>query len=193
MPVQRFLLLAASVFGLAAVFSAAARADECGPTAPCQVKEGFYHMRLPAGWDGKSPLPAAVFFHGYGGSAADVMTDEEMGKVLSNLGVLLIAPNGNDTRWSYPAKIQGPRDDFAFVGAVLDDVEARLPIDKTRLWATGFSIGGSMTWYLACFMGERFAAFAPIAGAYWEPMPTTCPSGPVSMRHIHGKIGRAHV
>ena len=163
-----------------------AKAADCGGAVPCPVAQGFYHMRLPAGWDGKSALPTAVFFHGYGGNASEVIEDEAMAKVLSDLGVLLVAPNGNDKRWSYPAKIQGPRDDFAFVDSVLDDLDKRLPIDHSRLWATGFSIGGSMVWYLACYRGERFAAFAPIAGAYWEPMPATCPSGPVSLRHIHG-------
>ena len=165
---------------------ALAPAIACSDTTPCTVATGFYYIKTPAGWDGKSRLPAAIFFHGYGGTAAEVMQDEAMGKVLSDLGVLLVAPNGDNKGWSYPAKIQGPRDDFAFVASVLDDVEKRLPVDRGRLYATGFSIGGSMTWYLACLMGERFAAFAPIAGAYWEPMPQTCPSGPVSMRHIHG-------
>ena len=178
-------LACAAVFCLLAA-APGARAAECGATVPCPVAQGFYHMRVPPGWDGKSLLPAAVFFHGYGSTALEVMEDEAMGKVLADLGVLLVAPNGDEKRWSYPAKIQGPRDDFAFVDAVLDDLDKRLPIDHSRLWATGFSIGGSMTWYLACYRGERFAAFAPIAGAYWEPMPVTCPSGPVSLRHIHG-------
>ena len=34
--------------------------------------------------------------------------------------------------------------------------------------------------------GQAFAAYAPIAGAFWQPMPTSCPSGPVSLSHIHG-------
>ena len=161
-------------------------AQACGGLEPCAVATGVYFMSLPKGWDGKSALPTAVFFHGYGGTGEEVMKDEGLVNTLSDLGVLLVAPTGDNKGWSYPAKIQGPRDDFAFVASVLDDVEKRVPVDHARLFATGFSIGGSMTWYLACLMGERFAAFAPIAGAYWEPMPQTCPSGPVSMRHIHG-------
>ncbi len=162
----------------------------CDQASPCTVQDGFYLMRTPKGWDGKTPLPAAVFFHGYSASADEVMKDVELGRTLSDLGVLLVAPNGNDHSWSFPGKMQGSRDDFAFVGHVLDDVEKRLPIDRSRLWATGFSIGGSMTWYLSCFMPERFAAFAPVAGAFWDPMPQisppTCPGGPVALRHIHG-------
>ena len=158
----------------------------CDAQTPCTVANGLYYLRTPAGWDGKKALPVAVFFHGYGATAQEVMTDDAMGNILSDLGVALVAPNGNDKNWSYPGKLQGTRDDFAFVASVLDDVEKRIPVDHARLFATGFSIGGSMTWYLSCLMGERFAAFAPIAGAFWEPMPQTCPSGPVFLRHIHG-------
>ena len=184
--VSAMLFAVAAGAAMAAGAAVAAGAAECGASEPCVVDKGFYLMRPPAGWDGKSALPTAVFFHGYGASAIDVMGDEGLVKTLSDLGVLLVAPDGNDKRWSYPAKIQGPRDDFAFVDAVLDDVERRMPVDLSRLWATGFSIGGSMVWYLACYRGERFAAFAPVAGAYWDPMPASCPSGPVSLLHIHG-------
>ena len=52
--------------------------------------------------------------------------------------------------------------------------------------ASGFSQGASMVWYAACFLGDRFAAFAPVAGDFWEPPPENCPSGPASIRHIHG-------
>ena len=166
--------------------TAALGAAPCGDAVDCHVSHGFYRMRIPTGWDHKTPLPTAVFFHGYNSSADEVMHDEGLGKMLSERGVLLIAPNGKGKQWGFPDAKPGPRDDLSFAREVLDDVEQRLPIDRERLWATGFSLGGSMTWYLACYMGNRFAAFAPVAGAYWEPMPVACPSGPVSMRHIHG-------
>lgn len=158
----------------------------CDAATPCKVGQGFYLVRTPAGWDGRSPLPTAVFFHGYRGSAEEVMKDEGMGKALSDLGVMLVAPNGNDMSWSFPGAMKPGRDDFAFVGSVLDDVERRFPVDKTRLFATGFSVGGSMAWAIACRMGGRFAAYAPIAGAFWEPLPESCPGAPVSLRHVHG-------
>ena len=34
--------------------------------------------------------------------------------------------------------------------------------------------------------GQAFAAYAPIAGAFWLPMPANCPGGPVNLSHIHG-------
>ena len=43
-----------------------------------------------------------------------------------------------------------------------------------------------MVWDLICYRADRFAAFAPIAGAFWQPLPGDCPSGPAHVRHIHG-------
>ena len=158
----------------------------CGPDSDCAVASGVYRVRAPAGWDGRSPLPTAVFFHGWQGSAAAVMADERMGRALSERGVLLVAPDGIKGDWSFPNLPSHARDDLAFVDAVLEDVQRRYPVDRWRLWATGFSIGGSMVWYLACQRARAFAAFAPIAGAFWQPMPTKCPSGPMNLSHIHG-------
>lgn len=43
-----------------------------------------------------------------------------------------------------------------------------------------------MVWSLACLGGGRFAAFVPVAGAFWEPLPGACPSGPANLYHVHG-------
>ena len=41
-------------------------------------------------------------------------------------------------------------------------------------------------WHVACFMGGDFAAFAPVAGAFWRPHPEACTGGPVRLLHLHG-------
>ena len=39
---------------------------------------------------------------------------------------------------------------------------------------------------LACQLPSRFTGFAPVAGAFWNPLPQSCNAGPVAIRHIHG-------
>jgi polyhydroxybutyrate depolymerase len=191
----RFFGATAALLGLVAGLSAYALSTgdardphACGADLPCLVQGGAYLARPPVDWDGRSALPAVVFFHGWMHSASDVMRDERMARVMSDLGNLLVAPDGAGHSWSFPGSPSHYRDEFAFVRAVLDDVEARFPIDKRRLWASGFSQGGSMVWYAACFLGDRFAAFVPVAGDFWEPLPPNCPAGPASIRHIHGLV-----
>jgi polyhydroxybutyrate depolymerase len=168
------------------------RADDapCAIDRPCTIATGSYLVHQPKNWDGKSALPAVVYFHGYRGSAADEMHNAEMIRFADETGNLLVLPNGENGQWSFPGSPHPGRDEMAFVAAVLDDIEAKFPIDHNRLWASGFSIGGTMVWYSACYLGSRFAAFAPVAGSFWEPLPQNCPSGPANIRHIHGLTDR---
>jgi polyhydroxybutyrate depolymerase len=129
----------ALVMGSSAAAAQAADRLDCGADAPCVVEGGVYRVRPPAGWDRRARLPALVFFHGWGQSAADVMQDEAIARATSDLGLLLIAPEGVEHSWSFPGSPERHRHEFAFVKAVLDDAETRFPIDRRRLWASGFS------------------------------------------------------
>ena len=170
--------------GLAALVAGGARA--CDATTPCEVATGRYFVRTPANWDGARALPVAVFFHGYRSSASDAMADRALGDALSKAGVLLVAPDGRNGGWSIAGKLSTRRDDIAFVRDVLADLRRRYPVDESRLVATGFSAGGFMVWQIACSTGDLFAAYAPISGAFLDPIPERCPTGPVSLRHVHG-------
>jgi predicted peptidase len=45
-----------------------------------------------------------------------------------------------------------------------EEVTGRYRIDTNRVYLTGFSLGGSGTWYLAAKYPDKFAAIAPISG-----------------------------
>jgi len=42
-----------------------------------------------------------------------------------------------------------------------------------------------MVWRVACDAPAAFAAYAPVAGLMWRPLPTAC-AGPVRLFHTHG-------
>ena len=176
--------IAAALLGSAGI--AAASDAPCGVEKACQVDGGVYRVHLPAGWDGKSPLPGIVYFHGYQGTADAVIANDGVTGAADELGVILIVPDGMNKTWSFPGSPAHYRDEIAFIGAVLDDVEARYPVETDTLVATGFSMGGSMAWFAACSLGKRFAGFVPVAGAYWNPIPTDCPSPPPNLIQVHG-------
>ncbi|MGO4407681.1 PHB depolymerase family esterase [Bosea sp. RAF48] len=188
------LPLVAAFVGILVAGSAVARephgpskpGDACAEAAGCSVASGNYRIVLPPEAGAGRPVGAIVYFHGYQGSAEDVIADPGLAAVARRLGVALIAPDGAGRSWSFPGSPAKQRDEFAFIGQVLDDVVARFPIDPRRLLASGFSQGGSMVWYLACRMPQRFAAFAPIAGAFWEPLPESCEGPRPPLIHVHG-------
>ena len=92
--------------------------------------------------------------------------------------------------WSYPGSPRQLRDEFAFVRAVMADVEARFGVTRARTLVSGFSMGASMAWNVACYEGAGFAGFAPIAGAFWDPIPESCPSPTPILLHVHGTADR---
>lgn len=49
---------------------------------------------------------------------------------------------------------------------LLDDIEARYPVDKSRIYVTGLSMGGFGTYMLIDLAGDRFAAAMPLCGGY---------------------------
>jgi len=183
------------LLGLALVLvPATASAQDCGtPEGECPTAHGSYRLVLPPSEGG--PAPAVVFLHGYGGSSGGVMKNADMIRALAERGYALVAPEGQPTpgretrlNWSVRDGRSMERDDLAFLAEVLDDA-AQHGIDRTRILMAGISRGGSMVWDVACHAPEMVRAYAPIAGAFWEPMPERC-QGPVDLFHTHGWTDR---
>ena len=179
---------------LAVLISSPALAEDepCGPEAPCEIDGGDYHLMFPKGWDGVTPMPALIFFHGFRSSGKSVFKSGSLKRDFGGAGYLVIAPNGakrdgSDIR-SWPARPDAKwRDDVGFTMDVLADAMTRAPIDRDRVYVSGFSAGGSMAWMIACYRGAAFAGFAPVAGALRRPISEDgCPGGSVRLLQVHG-------
>lgn len=163
-------------------------ADTCGSGGRCAVENGYYLAELPAAWDGKRPLPLVVFFHGWNASPEDMIRNRALVNSVTRRNAIFVAPYAERGAWRQAGegRAQSGRDELAYVKGVVEDVKRRWPVDSKHMLAAGFSLGGSMTWNVACFEGRLFTAYLPIAGGFWHSVPDTCPSGPVNLRHIHG-------
>ena len=194
----RSLARAASICAALAYFGPslafAEEVQDCG--APegesCKVDLGEYRLLLPGPLDGGAKgAPALIHLHGAGGSGRGVLRMGEMTREALSRGFAVIAPIGlphSATRrhrsWNFQS-FDGRRDEFAFISQVLDDAADRFGLDRDRMLMTGFSIGGSQTWYLACRDHRIAAAYAPVAGGFWREHPKDC-DGPVRLLHTHG-------
>ncbi len=167
----------------------AGTAGACGADTDCMIGDRSYRIALPDGYDG-GPVGAIVFAHGYGGSAAGTMRNGSFRRLANDLGVALIAAQGVDGDWRIPGT---PHDgamsgeaEYAYFDALMDDAGARFGVDPDRTLMIGFSAGGMMTWELACRRSTLFAAFMPMSGTFWDPVPETCDGPPASIIHTHG-------
>lgn len=167
-----------------------AAAQPCGTVErPCDIDRGSggrYYARPPAGWDGTKPLGVLLFFHGYQSSGAAFIENVSLQKAAARGRYLLVAADGLQGTWSHTGSPSQRRNEVEYVRNLIDDLTTRFPIDRADMWVAGFSQGGSMTWEVACFLGSTFKAYVPIAGAFWQPLPKSCPGGPVNILHIHG-------
>jgi len=177
--VRRGIALLLALIGMS--LAAPAQAAPVLVTLP----EGSYRAIAPADWDGRKPLPLVVYLHGWREDSAQVLGNEALVAAALGLGMLFVAPDGVDQSWSHVGAPSHKRDDLAFLHAVIADAERRWPIDKRRLFAAGFSVGGSMVWDLACHDAQGIAAFLPFSGDFWTPYPARCETGPVALRHTH--------
>ncbi len=175
---------------LALVVALAAPGRACGSETDCAVAGGGYRIAMPEGAMADGEVGAIVYLHGYRGTPEGVMGFEALRETADRLGVALIAPRGEDGSWGLPGVFGARRDDVAFVDAVVEDAVARFPIDRERIVISGFSLGGSMTWYMACVAGRGYAGYVPIAGAFWEPYMPDCVTPLPELHHVHGRADR---
>ncbi|MCX9155616.1 prolyl oligopeptidase family serine peptidase [Niveibacterium sp. 24ML] len=156
-------------FGALSATSAAAspwQAASLPPAANTRYGQ-HYLLALPEGYeaDPQRAWPVIVFLHGAGEWGTDLarVKTQGLGAFVEGGGKLpaiVIAP-------------QTPRDQLwhpLFVDAVLREVAARYRIDAERIYLTGLSLGGMGTWSTALAYPGRFAALAPVAGAFPNDM-----------------------
>ena len=179
-------LIAAFVLAMSGTIARAGCGDE---EAACEIAGGTYHVELP---EDRAEEPAALMFlHGWGSSGEGTLTMRGVVDAALERGYAVIAPDGipregrSGRTWAFHPERPQRRDEIAFLTAVRDDAAERFGLDPGRMLLAGFSIGGSMTSYLACAEPDAFAAYAPVSGSFWRPHPETC-AGPVRLLHTHG-------
>lgn len=147
--------------------------------------ERWFLLTTPTEHDGETPIPLVFDFHGLAEGANVHARMTEMAAYGSEEGFAVVMPHGEGDvpRWEVTPDLE-QNTDLQFVSELLDQLEAELCIDTSRVYATGLSNGAFMSSVLACTMSDRFVAVAPIAGVIH---PEGCePTRPVPVFAIHG-------
>ncbi|MEM8556026.1 MAG: polyhydroxybutyrate depolymerase [Pseudomonadota bacterium] len=153
----------------------------CTDDVPCPLGDRSYHIKEPEGWDGVSPLPVLMHFHGWKRQGTLIVKHSRIAGATVPRGVLLVAPNGDNATWNFWS---ADTPDVPFAEAVLADVAARYPIDPEQIYISGYSFGSAMAWRFTCERGNGVQALLAIAGTLRQD--TQCPEAPKEVRHVHG-------
>lgn len=149
-----------------------------------------YRLYEPAGKPASPPL--VVVLHGYSGSARQVERDYGWDELADSAKFVVAYPDGLDRAWNVDGETCCGRpgregvDDVAFISAVVADVAKHLGADPARIYVSGMSNGGIMSYTLACAT-DIFAAIGPVAGTQLNRCPNPRPT---SVMHIHGTADR---
>jgi polyhydroxybutyrate depolymerase len=152
-----------------------------------------YIVHVPPEARSGRPLPVVLSFHGGGGNAQGQQDYTRMDRLADREGFLTVYPDGTGMlprrlhTWNAGSCCGYARDhdvdDVGFVGALLDDLAKRTAIDQRRIYATGLSNGGMMSYRLAAELGARIAAIASVAGG--TVVDSIRSPRPVPVLHIH--------
>jgi polyhydroxybutyrate depolymerase len=138
-----------------------------------------YILALPEGYDATEPHRLVFTWHPGGGTAQGTASNFYGLQRLAADSTIFVSPEGIDQGWANT----GGRD-IAFLDAMLARFEGALCIDQSRIFSTGFSYGGMMSFAIGCGRADIFRAIAPMSGAMYSG----CLDGdtPIAMLGFHG-------
>lgn len=142
------------------------------------------------------PLPLLIVLHGGGGTGQKMQRFLGFDSYADERGFYVAYPDSyqppgepgtfhwNDGRGT--EKTSGI-DDVKFLVEMIAEIGRRVPLEASRVYATGASNGGMMTYRLGCETENVFAGIAPVIANIPEPIFESCnPSVPLNFLAVNG-------
>lgn len=132
-------------------------------------------------------LPLVVALHGLTVDRWKMVEIADWRSAVQRRGFIAVFPQGLGNSWNsgsccVPSSVVGT-DDVAFLDSVIAEVESSEPVDPERVFMTGFSNGGIMSYRYGCARASTLVAIAPVSGSNLEGC---APDVPLSVLHQHG-------
>lgn len=140
-----------------------------------------YQIHIPPSYDGREPVPVVITLHGHPSWCMDPKFFTGFDEKANKEGFIVVYPNGHLAPlleriliffntlfpiarlwncWDYC-----DIDDVGFIRALINHLDSTLNINSSRIYITGISGGGMMTYRLGADLSDIVAAIAPIAGS----------------------------
>ena len=113
--------------------------------------------------------PLVISLHGLNQDADYQKGQANWEAVADTAKFVVVYPNGVNKAWD----ISGDTD-IKFLETIIDTMYNRYHIDRNRVYLSGFSMGGMMTYHAMARMSDKIAAFGPVSGI---PVDYRNPSG----------------
>jgi polyhydroxybutyrate depolymerase len=152
-----------------------------------------YRQYLPTAFNAVSEpgLPLIIALHGIGDNMTN-FSNVGFDNIADTARFIVVYPQGkvnsfSQNSWNNGTLLSSPNDDIAFLSMLIDTIKVKYNIDLNRVYFTGFSMGGIMTYHMLCALPSRIAAIASVSGPMADSDVSGCnPGRVVPVMHMHG-------
>ena len=154
--------------------------------------ERSFEIFVPDDLPAEEAVPLLIVLHGASGNGAGMESLTGFSDIAAKEGFIVVYPDGIAGGWDFGVGIQTQDglirvDDVAFLTGLIDEADALHPVDRGRVFVTGFSDGATMTYILGCNRPDTFTAIAGVSAPLAMPIAELCDAGPpLSFLLIHG-------
>ncbi|TGE13877.1 extracellular catalytic domain type 1 short-chain-length polyhydroxyalkanoate depolymerase [Hymenobacter elongatus] len=151
-----------------------------------------YRLYVPAAYSPAKAVPLLFNLHGYGSSNVEQEFYGDFRPIADTANFIIVHANGTvdgsgSRFWNTFTAPGSGVDDVAFLSELLTFLQTRYTIDPDRIYSTGMSNGGFMSYELACKLSNRVAAVGSVTGSIVQSRLAACtPQHPVPIIEIHG-------
>ena len=147
-----------------------------------------YKILKPKNYDPKKKYPLILSLHGFTSNGRGQAGFFPLADLAEKYGFLYCFPSGLDRSWNATNACcdwTNKNDDSTYLSNLILWAQKEYSIDKKRVYLTGLSNGGFMSYRMAQDHADLVTAIAPFAGVGYKKWPKQ-PSEPVSVLHVHG-------
>ena len=152
------------------------------------IPERYFETDEPAG----TFVPLIIALHGAGGRGEQMVGITGLSELSETEGFIVVYPDGlngvwNDGRDGDP-RIDPTLDDLSFINGIIETAIAALNVDETRVYLTGYSMGGFLAQRVACVIPQKIAGIAVVAATMPQYVLPDCQDASIPMPFmlIHG-------
>lgn len=136
---------------------------------------------------GTEKMPLVIKLHGGGTDGEFAHNATAWARLAVQQGFIAVFPSGRTNR-GWAVEPETVDDEIAYLNHIIDRVIEKYPIDETRIYMTGMSMGDMMSLAFSCKCGNRLAALASFCGpTYRELAESRKPQHVLPVMQIRGE------
>ncbi len=141
-------------------------------------------VHLPTGYNPSLSYPLILNFHGLNSNAAEQELYTGFDAIADTAKFIVVYPQGLNNSWNL---LPGAPDDVNFASVLIDSLKQMYSVDSGCVYSTGLSNGAFLSFNLGCYISNKLAAIAPVAGNMAQLQQILCfPAKGMPVMEIHG-------